>query len=84
MKAYQQQQIDNHALIWVKWNGLVENGTDQEEPIEIRISNDGNWQEISSNSHRLYDSQNLLVSQYIATTPGRILWNLLVHDIIKS
>jgi DNA-directed RNA polymerase beta' subunit len=83
MKAYRQQQIDNHALIWVKWNGIVENGTDQEEPIEIRISNNGNWQEISSNYHRLYEKKNLMVSQYIATTPGRIFWNLLVYDIIK-
>jgi DNA-directed RNA polymerase beta' subunit len=106
MKAYQQQQISNHALIWVKWNGIVDNGTDQEEPIEIRISNDGTWQEISSNYYRIFsqftnplaktptgvkkeegkgnEEKNLMVSQYIATTPGRILWNLLVYDIIKQ
>jgi hypothetical protein len=81
-RAYYQQKVDIHALIWVKWNGKVENGTDQEEPIELRLLNNGNWQEISANYHRFYDSNNLLVTQYIATTPGRILWNLVIFNII--
>nr|UZA61483.1 RNA polymerase beta' subunit [Hyalogonium fusiforme] len=84
MRAYDQKKIHVHALIWVKWTGFIENGSDQEEPVEIRLVNDGQWQEISSNYYRIYDSYNLLINQYMVTTPGRILFNTLIQKNIKS
>ena len=61
MNAYNQQKILVHSLVWVKWTGFIENGSDQEEPIEIRISSGGQWQEITANYHRFYDSNQELI-----------------------
>nr|YP_009629583.1 RNA polymerase beta' subunit [Chlorococcum tatrense]AYQ94367.1 RNA polymerase beta' subunit [Chlorococcum tatrense] len=80
MQIYEQRLIDVHSLVWVKWTNFIENGTDQEEPLEIRVSLFGQWQEITSNYHRIYDSHNNLISQYICTTPGRILFNLIIQN----
>jgi DNA-directed RNA polymerase beta' subunit len=82
LNTYNRQKIHLHALVWVKWLDSIENGSDQEEPIEIRMSSNGHWQEISANYHRFYDSNNILISQYMATTPGRILFNLLIQKIL--
>jgi DNA-directed RNA polymerase beta' subunit len=83
IQAYNQQKVKIHTLVWVKWNGLIENGTDQEEPIEVRLTAFGQWQEISAHYLRFYDSKNVLVNQYMATTPGRILFNLIIQDSLN-
>ena len=79
--AYNLQKIDLHAIVWVKWDKLIENGNDQEEPVEIRLSNLGHWQELSYNYIRHFDSTAGLIHQYMATTPGRILFHSLLHSI---
>jgi len=73
--------LNLHSLIWVKWVDLIENGSDQTEPLEIRVSPLGNWQEISTHYHRLFDSKNIMINQYVTTTPGRILFNMLLQKI---
>jgi DNA-directed RNA polymerase beta' subunit len=79
--AYYLNKIDLHALVWVKWSGLIENGNDQEEPVEIRLSNTGTWQELSYNYLRTYDHMSQLITQYISTTPGRILFYSLLQNL---
>jgi len=79
--AYNLQKIDLHAPVWVKWLSLIENGNDQEEPVEIRISQYGNWQELSRNYIRYYNSNSILINQFISTTPGRILFYNLIQSI---
>jgi len=78
---YDLQKIDLHALVWVKWMGLIENGNDREEPVEIRISSLGSWQELSYNYIRHFDSSSQLKIQYMSTTPGRILFYSLLQNI---
>ena len=79
--AYDLQKIDLHALVWVKWTGLIENGNDQEEPVEIRLSSLGHWQELSYNYIRHFDSSSQLIHQYMSTTPGRILFYSLLQSL---
>nr|YP_010564979.1 RNA polymerase beta' subunit [Hyalomonas oviformis]UZA61983.1 RNA polymerase beta' subunit [Hyalomonas oviformis] len=82
LKAYELAQIDLHAKIWVKWagSGFIENGDDQEEPIEIQINKQGYWKEIYASSHNHYDANNVSINKYICTTPGKILFN---YHILK-
>jgi DNA-directed RNA polymerase beta' subunit len=82
LKDYELKKIDLHSNIWLKWNGFIENGSDQEEPIEIRLDSLGNWKEIYNKSQKSYDSKNSLISQYILTTPGKILFNQIIHKSI--
>ena len=95
LNAYYRSNLLIHSLIWVQWTGFIENGNDQEEPIEIRITPIGKWIEITSNYHRFYSpepghlqdssvgSNILLINQYILTTPGRILFNLMLHTLMS-
>ncbi len=85
IKLYEQRIINIHSLIWVKWTNLIENSNEQQnhQSCEIRLSSFGQWQEINSNSYRIYDSYNNLINQYILTTPGRVLFNLIIQKIIS-
>lgn len=131
--AYDLQKIDLQAFVWVKWFDFTEDGTNQDEPIEIRISQTGYCQTISKNliqnytrfinssSHSRHNVNNQkmdqylidayqfknqsalnvsntkllltepfysnaslqLLSQYIATTPGRIILNTIIQQIVN-
>jgi DNA-directed RNA polymerase beta' subunit len=84
LRDYDLQKIDLHSNIWLKWNNLIENGMDQEEPIEIRVDYYGNWKEISNKMQKTYTSQNDYSNQYILTTPGKILFNQLIQKALTS
>ena len=51
LKAYDQQKIDLHAVVWLQWTGLIEDTNEIEQPIEIRITKYGIWKEINPKSH---------------------------------
>nr|AXB71863.1 RNA polymerase b'-subunit [Chlamydomonas sp. UWO 241] len=84
LRDYDLKKIDLHSNIWLKWNNLIENGMDQEEPIEIRVDYYGNWKEISNKMQKTYTSQNDYSNQYILTTPGKILFNQLIQKALTS
>nr|YP_010231236.1 RNA polymerase beta' subunit [Nephroselmis pyriformis]QSV37305.1 RNA polymerase beta' subunit [Nephroselmis pyriformis] len=75
IRAYHNGQIDLHAPIWVRWNGSVQSGIVEDEPLEIRLQSQGNSLHIYSTLqvHRNHVGHSL--SQYVRTTPGRILFN---------
>jgi DNA-directed RNA polymerase subunit beta' len=101
----EQQFINIHSLVWVKWNkwtsfdsnlpntksldnnivtnrslDFIQNGNDDENPFEIRVLPSGQWQEITSNYQKMYDSNHNLINLYMCTTPGRILFNLILQQ----
>ena len=82
LKDYALKEIDLHSNIWLKWDGLIENGADQEEPIEIRVDSYGNWKEIYNKSQKSYNSKNKRSLQYILTTPGKILFNQIIQKTL--
>jgi len=83
LKSYENKKLDLHAIIWLKWNGYFENGNDQNEPLEIRINSYGNYQEIYPKFQRHYSKNNVLINQYVATTPGKVLFNFMVKKTLK-
>ena len=85
LKAYELKKIDLHANIWLKWtvSGFIENGSDQEEPLEIRLDSFGNWKEIYSKSQKRYNFKNICLVHYIFTTPGKIIFNLVIQKALK-
>lgn len=84
MNAYYLHKVDLHATIWVKLKDVIENANGNELPIEIRIDSNGYSSEIFSKYIRRFDSKANLVSQYIRTTPGRILFNLIIQECMKN
>lgn len=93
LKDYYLNNLDLHANIWLKWNGNIENGADQEEPIEIRVDNFGNWKEIYNKSQTIinlkksllskFNLENHISTKYILTTPGKILFNEIIQQTLK-
>jgi hypothetical protein len=62
---------------------LIENGSDQEEPIEIRVDSYGNWKEIYNKSQTSYNSKNNRNTNYILTTSGKIVFNQIVQKSLS-
>ncbi|MBF2098434.1 MAG: DNA-directed RNA polymerase subunit gamma [Gloeomargaritaceae cyanobacterium C42_A2020_066] len=88
--AYQQKQVDLHAFIWVRFEGAVDADEPEAPPI-VETHADGSVTKLyrGSRSGRdlrrtREDDQGNLLSQYISTTAGRILFNKTVLDALAS
>nr|YP_009728239.1 beta' subunit of RNA polymerase [Colemanosphaera angeleri]QIA47167.1 beta' subunit of RNA polymerase [Colemanosphaera angeleri] len=113
-KAYNQQLIHIHAVIWVSLKGQVENGNTVEQPLEIRIPlaqfklnknqqikyqkdsqaekqiqrmfslENNRYIEIYSKSHNFLNLKGKVTNQIIRTTPGKILFNIIIKNAIEK
>jgi DNA-directed RNA polymerase subunit beta' len=82
--AYEQRSIDLHAKIWVRFDGEVENEEPDKEPIKVTTSDDGLTTKLYKFRRVREDVDGSLISQYILTTPGRIILNKTIQDIMAS
>ena len=85
IKALELKKISLHSNIWLKWSlsAIIDNGSDQEEPIEIRLESSGNWKEIYNKNQKRYNSKNICLNHFIFTTPGKIIFNLAIQKALK-
>ncbi|MBW4443993.1 MAG: DNA-directed RNA polymerase subunit gamma [Plectolyngbya sp. WJT66-NPBG17] len=79
--AYEQQQVDLHSYVWVRFDGEVEGGLG--DLIEQQET-EGIVTKIYESSRRREDTDGSLISQYIKTTPGRIIYNKTVIDALAG
>ena len=71
LMAYQQGQIGLHTFAWVRFDGVVDQPSYDTNEHNVENNN------IFVSPYELIkrDQNNVLVSKYIRTTPGRILLN---------
>ncbi|NCJ05481.1 DNA-directed RNA polymerase subunit gamma [Synechococcales cyanobacterium C] len=81
--AYEQQQVDLHAYIWVRFDGPVDDN-DRDVAPEVETSAEGIVTEIYPSRRVRKDAEGNLISQYIRTTPGRIIYNKTIQDSLVS
>ncbi|MBD1912349.1 MULTISPECIES: DNA-directed RNA polymerase subunit gamma [unclassified Leptolyngbya] len=86
--AYEQRQVDLHAYVWVRFDGEVEQDDSDTKPLEELVDKDdaGNVRSITRRykSRRVRtDGEGNLISQYIYTTPGRIIYNKTILDVLS-
>ena len=81
--AYEQKEVDIHAYIWVRFDGDIESDFD-EELIEESITDDGISTQIYNYRRTRYDASGELISQYIKTTAGRVIYNKTVIDVLED
>lgn len=81
--AYEQQQVDLHAYVWVRFDGPVDDGEDDVEP-QVETSADGVVTQTYPSRRIRKDANGQLISQYIRTTPGRIIYNKTIQDSLAS
>ncbi len=81
--AFEQGLVDLHAEVWLRFDGTVE--SDVKEPKLLKESTEGGitLREYEDRRVRI-DAQGQLISQYIKTTPGRIIYNKTVMDATAS
>ncbi|MBW4418667.1 MAG: DNA-directed RNA polymerase subunit gamma [Myxacorys californica WJT36-NPBG1] len=82
INAYEQNIVDLHAYVWVRFDGKVEMDVDDNEVIEEERSPDGIVTKLYNYRRVREDQDGNLISQYVKTTPGRIIYNKTVLDAV--
>ncbi len=87
--AYEQEQIPLHAYVWVRFDGDVE----QSEPEEVQVESAGDGVVVKTFigqksgvpiRRRREDADGNLISQFVLTTPGRIIYNQTIYEVLAS
>ena len=73
--AYEQGNVDLHANVWLRFDGEVENPDDDPEPKETTTDDSGATIEMYKFRKVRKDETGQVISQYVKTTPGRIIYN---------
>jgi len=82
--AYEQHQVDLHAYIYVRFDGEVEQDVDDKEPVEVKENEDGT-RTLHYKFRRIReDATGTLLSQYIYTTPGRVIYNMAIQEALAT
>ncbi|HSM82392.1 MAG TPA: DNA-directed RNA polymerase subunit gamma [Nodosilinea sp.] len=82
--AFEQGLVDLHAKVWLRFDGEVESDQPKTTAPERMESEDGTITEIYPDRRIRLDSEGNVISQYIKTTPGRIIYNKAVIDAIAG
>ena len=78
--AYEQERVDLHAKVWVRYDGKVETAKPDSEPLKVEKQGDGTVTKHFRERRVREDGSGNLLSQFILTTPGRIIYNKAIQD----
>jgi DNA-directed RNA polymerase subunit beta' len=82
IKAFSQGQIDLHAYIWVRHLGEVETEKPDTEVLKSEKLEDGSVMKHYRERKVRETAQGEVISQFIRTTPGRVIYNKTVLDTL--
>ena len=85
-RAHQQKEINLHSALWLRWqikNKMITSMI-QEQPIEIRYEPPGNSSVIYEHYQLRKYNQQEIISVYICTTVGRVLFNQQIDEAIQG
>ncbi|MBD1921861.1 DNA-directed RNA polymerase subunit gamma [Microcoleus sp. FACHB-831] len=80
IRAYEQSSVDLHSYIWVRYEGAMETEEPDTEPLKESRLEDGTLLKEYKFRRVREDKSGKVVSQFIKTTPGRILFNKTIQD----
>ena len=80
--AYEQDQVDLHAKVWVRFDGQVDTAESDLEPLQVEQLEDGTVAKQYRERRRREDADGNLISQFIRTTPGRIIYNKAIQEAL--
>lgn len=78
--AYENRKIDLHSLVWVRYNGYLE---DTSSPIEIINLNENHRLLIYKDRQVKEDKNQKIIVSYIRTTPGRLIFNKVINKSLN-
>ncbi|WP_008319318.1 DNA-directed RNA polymerase subunit gamma [Leptolyngbya sp. PCC 6406] len=82
--AFEQGLVGIHAQVWLRYDGLVDSDVKEPKLLEESRSEDGITTRVYEDRRVREDAEGNLVSQYIKTTAGRIIYNKTVLDALAS
>jgi DNA-directed RNA polymerase subunit beta' len=82
--AYHQDQVELHAYVYVRFDGEMETSQPDTEPLEVIENNDGTRTLLYKFRRVRQDAQGDLISQYIYTTPGRVIYNKAIQEALSN
>jgi len=84
--AYEQREIDIHASVWVRFEGVLEGQGEEKENEEpkVTVAEDGTKVKEFEFRRIREDAEGGLISQYIKTTPGRVIFNQAIYASLTS
>ncbi|NJK61563.1 MAG: DNA-directed RNA polymerase subunit gamma [Synechococcaceae cyanobacterium SM2_3_1] len=84
LMAYEQGLVDLHAYVWLRYDGPIDQGKIPDGEPEIREEPSGFVTKTYKNRKVRLDDQGNLISQYVYTTPGRIIFNEVVISALTE
>jgi len=81
--AYEQNQVDLHAKVWVRFDGQLETSEPDIEPLQVERLDDGTVRKNYKERRVREDATGNLISQFIKTTPGRIIYNKAIQEALS-
>ena len=84
IKAYEQRQIDLHAYVWLRFDGIVESAVPDNEVIKTEQLSDGSVTKHYRERRVRETADGEIISQYVRTTPGRIIYNKAIQEALIS
>lgn len=82
LRAYDQGLLDLHAYVWVRYPGEVETETPDTEILKTESLEDGTIVKYYRERKVRETAEGEQISQYIRTTPGRIIYNKSILDAL--
>jgi DNA-directed RNA polymerase subunit beta' len=84
--AYEQGELDIHANIWVRFEGIIEGQGEEKEDDEPKVTvlEDGTKVKEFAFRRIREDAEGGLISQYVKTTPGRVIFNQAIYASLTS
>ena len=78
--AYRQEKLDLHSSIWVRYNKRLENPTNLFKTIKLK---DKTFIEYYDNLQIRKDQNGKILSQYLQTTTGRVIFNYVIQKALN-
>jgi DNA-directed RNA polymerase subunit beta' len=82
LKAYEQKEVHLHSYIWVRYLGKVETEQADDEVLNLETFDDGSVMKYYRERKVRESSTGEVLTQYIKTTPGRIIYNKTIQDAL--
>lgn len=82
MKAYNQNVVELHASIWVRYDGEVVTEKADNEVVKVETLEDGSVVKYYRERKIRETAAGELISQFILTTPGRVIYNQKIQEAL--
>ena len=84
VRAYEQREVDLHAYVWVRYQGSVRTEQPDNEVLEHTKNEDGTITKLYRERRVREDEEGNIISQFVRTTPGRIIYNQTIRAALIS